>query len=233
MSDKKFMGAPKLNPNFITDDLEIIDIFRQLMRTKEKLWTWQQVPSSSGSRPVHFSVVKRVDPIKKIVEVEPTTKDGFRFNEKNEIIIYSRKKNIAIKFKSKRLNPEYIQFSMPPRLNLLSPELAEKISVVEKENEAANMHLRSTPRKKTADGFVMLFKTLDETDEKSSLFHLYDISSGGMGLKTSDPGEFISGMTLRIVNINGKDLAKPMTGKVMSIREMPEDECFKVGVKFE
>lgn len=227
------MEAEKVNPNFITDDLEIIDIFRQLINSKEKLWTWQQIPNDAGVRPVHFSVIKKFDPMKKTVRIEPTTQDGFRFVKKYDVFVYSRKRNIAIKFKSHQMTSSYIIFNMPSRLNVLSRELAEKISIVEKENEQANMHLRTTPRKKTAAGFVSLIKNPDQPGYNPEIFNLYDISSGGMGFKINDPGEFIKGMKVKIVNINGKELDKSMYGEVMSVREMPDEMCFKVGVKFD
>jgi hypothetical protein len=228
------MEARKINPEFITDDLEIIDIFRLILKSKEKLWTWQQVPNKSGQRPVHFSLIKKVDPIKKTIEIEPTNKSGYRFSEQNDIFLYSRKKNVAIKFKAKWIDKQYIIFSIPQRLNQLSRELAEKISIVEKENEEANKHKRTAPRKKTEGGFVMLIKNYDDpASHKAILYNLYDISSGGMGLKVQDPGEFIKGMKVKIISINGKNLGKSILGEVMSVREMPEDQCFKIGVKFE
>lgn len=227
------MEARKINPEFITDDLEIIDLFRMIHKSKEKLWTWQQVPNETGVRPVHFSKIRKVNPIKKTIEIEPTNKSGYRFSEEHEIFLYSRSKNIAIKFKAKWTDTHYIIFNIPIRLNLLSEELSQKISIIEKENEEANKHKRTAPRKKTNSGFVMLIKNFEENPNQKPVFYdLYDVSSGGMGVKVEDPAEFIKGMKVKITSISGKDLAKTIQGEVMSVREMPEDDSFKVGVKF-
>jgi len=216
----------------ITDDLEIIDIFRLFYKSKENLWLWQQTPDEQGERPVHFCQVRKLDVLKKLIELTPLSDDGFTFSSKEkELFLYSRKKNIAVKFKPRELESHYIMLSLPQKMNSLSPELAKKISLVEAEDESSNAHKRTQPRKSA--GEKQTIKAYKESDvHKVKLYNLYDISAGGLALKAPDPGVFKKGDHIFITSINTKDLDNPVKGKVVSIRHMEEDDLFKVGVQF-
>lgn len=216
----------------ITDDLEIIDFIRILHKSKEKIWLWQQIPNSSGERPVHFCQIRKFDVLKKLIELTPLSDEGFSFTDKNaDLFLYSRKKNTAFKFKPRELEGHYIMLSVPEKLNHLSEELAAKISLVEEENESEKMHLRQQPRKSAGENqTVTLSKT--QGNNRPKQYPLYDISAGGLALKTPDPGIFKKDDELTITSINSQELPQAISGKVVSIRHMTEDDLFKVGVQF-
>lgn len=216
---------------FITDDLEIIDFFRVLMKSKEKLWVWQQTATDSGDRPVHFCTVRKFDVLKKSIELTPMTEDGFIFkSDIKELFLYSRGRNIAFKFSPRELESHYIMLGIPNRLNYLSEDFAAKINLVEAEDEDAQMHKRQQPRKVAGENQTV--KLLRLGQERPQQFQLYDISAGGMALKSPDPGVFKKGDHLTIVSINSNPLPQEITGKVVSIRHMTDDDLFKVGVQF-
>jgi len=213
----------------ITDDLEIIDFFRSALKAKERLWIWQQ--ESNGERPVHLCNIRKFDVLKKSLELTPLSDEGFSFKYKeNPIFLYSRKKNIAVKFNARELESHFITMSVPERLNHLSPELAAKINLVEEEDETGKAEMRQQPRKSAGDN--QMAGVIREGQAKIQWYRLYDISAGGLALNTEDPGTFKKGDIIRIVSINYKDLPKEFTGKVVSIRHMVEDDSFKVGVQF-
>ncbi|MCP4913613.1 MAG: PilZ domain-containing protein [Oligoflexia bacterium] len=218
----------------ISDDLEIIDLFKVIQRDKEKIWAWQQDKLENGVRPVHFVNVRKVDPLKKLIEVIPTTNTDFTYVKGKDLFIYCKAKNIATKITMRELESGYLTFKIPERLNILSEELASKLSIVEKENEEDNAHKREAPRKQ-ADGQMV---TVNKTDEAGNIilddmYTLYDISAGGMGFRVYDPAEFLKGDMVTVPSVNGKDLPNPLRGEVMSVRLMEDEgDIFKVGVRF-
>lgn len=233
MSEAKKL--PESKGHIISDDLEIIDIFRSLVKNKEKVWTWQQKKNADGGRPVHFAMIRKIDPIKKLVELLPTNEDGFHFTKGEDIFLYSADKNVAAKFSVREHQEGFISFSVPKHLNYLSEELAAKLSIVEKEDEGANSHLRDAPRKQAQDGQMITVKKVlkDNALGASRIYTLYDISQGGMGLKCFDPAEFKVGDIVHAVDIDGKPLAAALIGTVVAVRQIEEEyETFKIGVKF-
>jgi hypothetical protein len=221
----------------ISDDLEIIDFCRILHKTKEKLWIWQQTPNDLGERPVHFCILRKLDVLKKSLELTPLSDDGFSFkgedkdkDKEKEFFLYSRARNLAFKFRPRELEDHYIMLGIPERLNHLSKELAAKISLVEEENESESKHLRQQPRKQAGNKqTVSLFKG---DDQNVRHYDLYDISAGGLALKTPDPGMFLKEDHITVVLINGQNLPQAIKGRVVSVRHMKDDDLFKVGVQF-
>ncbi|MCF8059341.1 MAG: PilZ domain-containing protein [Bacteriovoracaceae bacterium] len=222
----------EIEKKVITDDLEIIEFFRILHKTKEKLWIWQNATNEQGERPVHFCLLRKLDILKKNIELTPLSEDGFSFqNKDNDLFLYSRKKNIAFKFRPRELEGHYIMLGFAEKLNHLSQELAAKINLVEEENEGKSKHLRQQPRKQAGDNqTVTLYKAGSESKHRH--YDLYDISAGGLALKTPDPGMFAKDDFLTVLCINTNPLPQPIKGKVVSIRHMTDDDLFKVGVQF-
>lgn len=221
---------------FITDDLEIIGIFKELAKNRKHLWAWQQNPDTTGKRPVHFIIVKKVDAIKKTIVVYANNADGFRFTKGSEIFLFCSERGLAIKTPVRELEKEYLTIPLPVRLNLLSKEFLTKIELVEKENEESNKHKRAAPRSQAkGDQFVGVDKINDAGETlRSELYTLYDISAGGVGFKVHDPAEFATGDRIRVTHVGGKLLPKPLTGNVMAVRQMDDEvlDTFKIGVKF-
>jgi hypothetical protein len=180
---------------------------------------------------MHFCTLRKFDVLKKNLELTPLTEEGFTFKkDSKELFLYSRKRNIAFKFTPREFESHYIMLGMPVRLNYLSEDLAAKLSFVERENEDAEMHRRQQPRKIAGDKQTV--RLVREGQSKNQQFNLYDISAGGLALRCPDPGIFKKGDKLTIVSINQAPLAQEITGKVVSIRHMIEDDLFKVGVQF-
>ena len=233
--DNKSVSDQNIEKKFITDDLEIIDLFRVFFKEKERIWSWQQkIKEETGARPVHFILLKKLDIIKKVAIFEPLSDDGFQFIPGEELFIYSKKRNLAFKAKARELEKDFIIIPLPERMNILSEELAAKLAIVEREDENSNAHKRGDPRKQaTGDQFVQLRKISSDGDiGPLKIINLYDISAGGMGLKVEDPGGFQKGQEVLVYNVNGKELDKPLNGKVLSVRHMEEDDLFKAGIQF-
>jgi len=215
----------------ITDDLEIIDFFRLLQKSKERLWLWQQNPETPTERKIHFTMVRKVDVLKKVIELTPLTDEGFTFtNTDFELFLYSRGRNMAVRFKAREIDNGYIVFILPEKVNYLSEELAKKINLVEPEDEGQKAHLREQPRKQAGEKQTVKIKKNQE--EKVLQYNLYDISAGGLALKSPDPGVFKKGDTIEVLSINAKELPSPISGNVVSVRHIVDDDIFKIGVQF-
>ncbi len=228
------MGALKEERRYIVDDLEIIDIFRVFFKTKEKLWFWQPKEKPDSNRPIHFAIVTKVNIIGKSISIEPVSKEGFRFTPEKDIFLYSKDKNIAVKLKPRRMKPNHIVLPLPERISILSEKFASIISIVEKEDEQSHIHKRAAPRKQAEGPQSALIKKLktDGTAEPSKRVGIYDVSPGGMGLKTDDPGEFEKDQKISVLCINDTHLPRPIQGTIISIRHIEEDDCFKIGIQF-
>ena len=229
------MGVKKLNPdNFIIDDLEIIGIFKSFFQTKEKLWSWQQKFNAQGIRPVHFCMIRKIDVIKKFIEIVPNNSSGFKFTPGEEIFIFSRERGLAVKIKPREMEGPYLVIPLPTRLSKLAPDFVSKISLVEADNEEANLTNRAAPRKKAGEKMATI-KKLGDAEGQVNFFDLYDISPGGMGFTVEDPAEFAKGETVQLIAIDGKALPKPVEGTITAVRQMDDEfggDLFKVGVKF-
>ena len=222
----------------ISDDMEVYGFLKAMAARKEKLWSWQSRDENDGtSRAVHYAIIRKVDLIKKTIEIVPNNSTGFRFSADKDLFLYSTVKGVALKIKIREFDPFYITFSTPPRLNVLSKDFLTNIELVEKENEVANKHKRNVPRVKPKAMQGVSINKITASNKLMKFYQLYDISAGGMGMLVDDPAEFEVGEKLEVLSINEKDLPKPITGQVMAIRQMSEDESefsdqFKVGVKF-
>ncbi len=221
---------------FITDDLEIIGIFKEFARSRKNLWAWQHNVDKNGKRPVHFITIKKVDPIKKTIVVFPNNSDGFRFSKGSEIFLFCSDRGLAIKTPVRELEKDFITIPLPVRLNILSKEFLEKIELVERENEDKNKHKRVAPRSQAKEGQLVGIEKLGADDKvtRADVFNLYDISAGGMGFMVHDPAEFTEGDKVRVTHVDAKPLPKQLVGQVMAVRQVEGEilETFKVGVKF-
>tara|TARA_R110000868_G_scaffold42681_8_gene144062 strand:- start:380 stop:1066 length:687 start_codon:yes stop_codon:yes gene_type:complete len=227
MSDQK---------KFITDDLEIIGIFKEFAKSRKCLWAWQQNLDESGKRPVHFITIKKVDPIKKTIIVFPNNSDGFRFTKGSEIFLFCSDRGLAIKTPVREFEKDFITIPLPARLNVLSKEFLQKIELVERENEDRNKHKRAAPRSQAKTGQLVGIDRIDEYEQtiRSDLHSLYDISAGGMGFMVHDPAEFAVGDLVRVTHVDGKKLPKELIGSVVAVRHLEDEviDTFKIGVKF-
>ncbi len=222
----------EIGPQLVIDDLEIIDLFRLFHRNKEKLWLWQQAPNEDGERPVHYCQIRKVDILKKTIILKPLSEEGFTFEKTlKELFLYAESKNIAAKITPREVDSSFIFIPMPEKINALSEEIAAKIKLVEKENEKKNSHMRSQPRKQ-ASGNQTISGYKEGSHKKNLTYNLYDISAGGLALKTIDPGMFKKSDIIIVTAINKKDLEASIKGEVVSVRHMEEDDVFKVGVRF-
>lgn len=224
------------SPQLITDDLEIIGIFKAFMQRKEKLWTWQTISGAGNKRVVHYSIVKKVDPLRKIIELKPNNKSGFRFDSKTEIFLFSKVRSIAIKLKVREMGAEFIILALPQKLNLIHGDFLKNIELVEKENEQANKHLRQVPRVVAQEEQLLGLRRSGLEEQSTApleFFALHDMSQGGLSFYVSDPAEFSVGDFVVIEHLNDKELKSKLRGRVASLRLLEEgQDLFKVGVAF-
>jgi hypothetical protein len=233
---EKLKEKPAANPQLITDDLEIIGIFKAFMQRKEKLWTWQTAATGKSRRVVHYSIVKRVDPLKKTIELKPNNRSGFHFTSSDEIFLFSKVRSIAIKLKVREMGPEFIVLVLPVKLNTIHGDFLKNIELVEKENEDAHKHMRTVPRVVALEEQLVGIRR--KTDSESQyqpleFYGLHDMSQGGLSFHVSDPAEFTVGDTVQVEHLNAKELKTALAGKVASVRLLEDnEELFKVGVAF-
>ena len=165
----------------------------------------------------------------------------FKFSKDKEIFVYAESEAVSFKAKVKSCGDIYIICQAPPVLHILPANLFENIQIIEKEDEAANVHKRRSARRAAKPGQLAgIVRTNDIPKGKSlrdldqELFVLNDISTGGMSILVDDPGEFDVGEKVSVIAIDGKLLPRPLQGDVKSVRKLDGDlDQFKVGVKFE
>lgn len=234
---EKLREKPVANSQLITDDLEIIGIFKAFMQRKEKLWTWQSAGDQKEKRVVHYSIVKKVDPFKKSVELKPNNRSGFRFKSGDEIFLFSKIRSIAIKLKVREMGPEFIVLSLPAKLNLIHGDFLKNIELIEKENEGANKHLRAAPRMQTNEEQLVALRRKRPSDSEYcplEFYELHDMSQGGFSFYVNDPAEFTVGDYVQMESLNGKELKVIIEGRIASVRVLEqENDLFKVGVAFQ
>lgn len=230
MSDSKPNNAEFLKDS-VTDELEIIDIFKTLSKRKEKLWLWQENKENPNQRAIHLCYIRKVDVIGKLVWLNPLNQSKFNFtNGPSDFFIYSKTKNMAVRFQAREKDDEFMSLSMPKKINALSDDFSQKLHLVEKENEEENLHKREVPRKQAKGKQTIRAQKQGENQPK--VYNLYDISAGGLAIKWEDPGFFQKDDIITILSINNSNLKQPITGQVVSVREIPGEDIFKVGVKF-
>ncbi len=217
--------------DFIEDDLTIINIFKKLLSTGDKVWLWQNPEHKGGIRHAHFAVIKRYDILEKYIEVRPIEGHNFRFTPKRPVYLLSDDFKVAFLMKIKKFEPLFIAFETPTKLKVVSDDFKRGLEIVEKENEKKFSHLRSAPRKSASED-QSIGITRETKEGKFQYYFLYDISAGGMGFLSEDPGEFAVGDSLFAHSIDGNSLPRVLKGKVVAIRNMEETGHFKVGVQF-
>lgn len=212
----------------ITDDLEIIDQLKVLNSTKEKVWLWQNV----GERTVYFALVKKIDQLRKLVQIHPTTKKGFHFASKENVYMYSQDKLVAMKLEIREIEKDYLVFSLPKKIMRVSESFVAGLQIVERENEGAHVHERTHDRNEIHGEKFVRVKPADENVLPLE-YYLNDISQGGLSFRVQDVGEFHKGDKIEIVEMNGQPLEPVLKGEVMSIRELPAaGNFYKVGVRY-
>lgn len=230
MSDSKPKNSEFLKES-VTDELEIIDIFKVLFRKKERLWLWQENKEEPSQRSIHLCCIRKVDVLGNTIWLHPLNQSEFSFENKgSDFFIFSKTKNMAVRFQAREKDAGFISFTIPKKLNALSEDFSQKLNLIEKENEEDHVHRREVPRKQ-AKG-KQTIRALRKGEQHPKVYNLYDISAGGLAIKWDDPGFFKKEDILTIISINDSQLEQPLTGKVVSIREMTNENTFKIGVKF-
>ncbi len=223
----------------IDNHYEVLLTLKNLVARNDKVWLWQKNIPGKG-RPIHYGFLRIVDDTKNILEFRPLRTNSFKFQAKEEIFIYAESETITFKQTMRESTSQLLRCSIPKELFVLPRQMFEKLQVIEKENEADNLHKRKIPRKVAQNGQVAGLVRTNGTTIKSfknllvESYMLHDISTGGMAFLIDDPGEFNEKEGVALVSIDGKLIAKPLVGEVRSIRKMDNDlDQFKVGVKFE
>lgn len=218
----------------IDDDLEILGIFKGFLQRKEKLWLWQKADDEASQRIVHYGIVKKIDPFKKLIELRPNNSTGFKFtDDKAPIFLYSSKRCVALKTLMREYTPDFISFSFPKLLNAIKGDLLQNLQLVEKENESLHVHERQAPRVQAkGTQFIGMKRILEGHLSPLLTYELYDISQGGMAFEVYDPAEFAIADKIQVLSIDGKPLPKTLHGKVVSVRQLPDADIFKIGVQF-
>ncbi len=228
------MNLAKQKAQCISDDIEIIGVFKFFINSKEKVWVWQKnINPHTGKRTVHMAIVKKIDYEKRTIEIRPNNKGGFKFDDAEEIFFYSVTRFIAAKVNVKIQENSHLIFAIPERLNILDQNVITRIGIVEREEETKFKHLRTIARKDAKDNQVVTIKRFNGQEVRTHILH--DISGGGMGFIVDDPGEYEIGESIEIENIDGKPLSKVVTGRVVAMRQLDDRELgeFKIGVEFD
>jgi hypothetical protein len=217
----------------IDDDLEIIGIFKGFLQRKEKLWIWQRSPDGKSQRLVHYAIVRRIDSIKKFIELRPNNTQGFFIKDKElPLFVFSNIRKVALKTYVRECTNEFLTFPLPQKLNAIVGDQLQDLELIERENEELHEHERGSPRIQAKVAQTLMLRRLS-APPKSPLAHynLYDISQGGLSFEVYDPAEFLVDEKLTFLSLDGKPFAKELIGIVSSIRQLQEG-IFKVGIKF-
>lgn len=231
----KYLKSEKINflQDSVTDELEIINIFKVLFKSKERLWLWQEDKEDPSHRCIHLCCIRKVDILGYTIWLHPLNQSQFNFENKgNDFFLFSKIKNMAVRFQAREQDLEFISFTMPKQLNTVSEDFSQKLNLFEKENEDDNVHKREMPRKQAKGKQTIRAFREGKEEQYPKIYNLYDISAGGLAIKWDDPGFFKKEDTITIISINGFNLEEPLNGKIVSIREMENEKTFKVGVKF-
>lgn len=213
----------------IKDDLEIIDILKAIQTSKEKVWIWQNV----GERVVQHALLKKVDSIKKLVQIHPTATKGFNISSRDNVFLYSQNKLIATKLSVREIEKDFIVFSLPQKIMRVNESFVDGLKFVEVDNEEAHSHERTHNRQEIGGDKFIKVNFENEPTAKGEIYFLGDISQSGLSFRIDDPGSFHKGDLLEFSEMNGKELDPLMKGEVMSVRELPEmPGMFKVGVRY-
>lgn len=211
----------------ITDDLEIINELKVLHNSKEKIWLWQ----NTEDRSVQHALIKKVDQLKKLVYIHPTTEKGFHILSKENVFIYSAERLIATKLEIREVDKDYLVFSLPKKIMRVSESFVDGLEFVERENEGAHTHEREHLRNEVHGEKFISLRFTGQT--RTTLFYLNDISKSGLSFKVTDPGAFHKGDQIEVVEMNTKPLEPIIKGEIMSVRELSNSAReYKVGVKF-
>lgn len=217
--------------DFLSDDLEIINIFKKLLCRGTRVWLWQNPEEKGGKRHAHYAVVKRYDVLEKYIEVRPIEGAQFRFTPKRPVFLLSDDCGVAFQLKVRKFEPLFIAFETPDKLKEVSDDFKRGLQIVEREDEEKFSHMRTAPRK-SAGTDKSIGITKGAAEGTPTYYFLYDISSGGMGFLTEDPGEFSVGDSLVAHAIDGNPLPKALHGEVVAVRNLEDSASFKVGVRF-
>lgn len=219
----------------IVDDLEIIGILKKLAMNKIKLWIWQDVslPSGERRRIVQYSLIQKVDPIKNIFFLKPSSKNGFKFEENILIYLLANKRAVAFSIMPREMGTQFVIAQIPKKMTNVESEFIDKIELIEKEDEAKYSHLRQNTRKQLKAGQLVGVRRVGMNGEIGILnfYDLFDVSSGGMGFCVDDPSELNVDEVILVESIDGSTLAKSLELVVKSVRQL-EDSIFKVGLEF-
>jgi hypothetical protein len=158
----------------------------------------------------------------------------FKFIKTEEIFLYQQERQIGFRARVKEIETEFVDVYFPRKLNILTGHEFSDFKIVEDENTDKFSHMRTAPRKTAgANQYIELMRHLEPHQGERSVYRLHDISSGGMGVITLDPGDFLKGEQVDIMAINGKASASKLRGEVVAIRKLDGDaDLFKVGFKF-
>jgi hypothetical protein len=231
---KKELPPSSEPPKQIKDDLEILGIFKAFLQKKEKLWLWQKSSQAGLQRVVHYAIVKKIDPFKKIIELRPNNSSGFKLsNSKEPVFICSSQRGVAVKVLMREYNSQFISFSIPTSINNLSRDFLTNLELVERENEAIHQHERQSVRVQTKGNQHLGLKRRDGENLSPLLnYELYDMSQGGLAFEVYDPAEFSLKDRILVLSIDGKEMTTPIEGEVVSVRQLENQDIFKVGLKF-
>jgi len=142
------------NPgNFITDQMEIYNLIKSFQSQKLKLWSWQTEVNEKGLRPVHYSLVRKVD--LESVYFRSTNTGGYRFNKEHEVFIFMAENGLAIKCPIRGMGGQEFIIGLPKRISKLGKDFLSNVELVEREDEAAHLGERHDPRVQAKKGQVV------------------------------------------------------------------------------
>jgi len=227
--------------NKIDNYFAVVMTLRTICERGDKVKKKKKSTQEGKPRPVHYGVLHKINETNGRLEFRPFRTSIFRFANAEDLFVYSESESVSFKAKVFNCGELFLICALPSALHILASNLFEDIQLVEREDESAHVHKRETPRKPAKPGQlagIIRMKAENENiklrDLPLEIFVLHDISTGGMAILVDDPGEFTVNNRVILVTIDAKNLARPIYGRVMSIRKMDGDlDQFKVGVKFD
>lgn len=227
MDLKYIVGEPVKEKN------EIDKFLGTLKAREEKVWLWQESLEDFEKPLVHFGSLFKYDDTKGIGEIKPTSEDGFTFRPEMEINLYCPGYTLWFKFESREVRERKVTFNRPDRMSKLDPEFIQQLELIEIENEKENMHMRQAPRRQAKGEKRVGVQKATDPLERIREYHLYDMSKSGAGFIVDNPALYERGQKIILLSLDGKALDVPLRGRIMGVRQMDDDEQFKVGIMFD
>ena len=199
----------------------------------DKIWLWQDSLSENEKPTIYFAKMISDNIKKSHIEFKSINQHAFQFKPEQNVNILSPNTFTYLECSIKRTESHHVILSIPKECYILSKEILDNWDLLPVENELANKHLRQTPRVQSKSEKTVGIQRATDPMERVKEYPLYDMSQTGAGFLIDHPSEFETNQKLIIKTLDGKSISRKIRGEVKAIREMEDQNSYKVGLMFD